>query len=107
MVAEPVPDAIRAHHQDLIILAQVREVGDFWFRSDTDASCSHVTDRSRHGKTRHLLILEPDALRTVEHPSLCTEARHGHTGLQPRLFNPAVGALDAGCFVRLFRLVVT
>ena len=44
VVTEPVPYAVGSHHENLVVGAQVREVGDLGLSGNTDASRSHVTD---------------------------------------------------------------
>ena len=106
VVTEPVPNSIRSHHKNLVVRAQVGEVWNLGLCCNTDASCGHVTDWACHGEARHLLVLKPDALRPIEHTGLGAQARHGHTLLEAWLLNSAIWALDASCFIRLFRLVI-
>ena len=82
MVAEAVPQPVRAHHENLVIRAKVREVGNFRLGSDANTGCGHITNRACHGESGDLFVLKPDALRPIEHTCLCPQARHCHTWLQ-------------------------
>lgn len=98
-VSQAIPKSVRCNYQSLILRSQVIEYLDLGLSRDTDTAGNKVSNRPSHGKTGHLLILEPNAWRTLM--SKVQFIRY------PRWLNSSIVLDDSLCLVCKIWLVIT